>query len=180
MSLFFATGFFMGLREGEIMGLKWGDFDFTDNILRVQRTITDGSIKESTKTADYRDIPIPEIMFRYINNHKQYTLLKNEWVFVNKQNSPFMRYQSIHEYWNRILLACSLRHREAYQMRHSFACNSLSSGFELSYVQMMLGHSSLEMIFKIYGNYIPKNNSKNGFNFSHFWGNIGESKIMIR
>ncbi len=53
-------------------------------------------------------------------------------------------------------------------MRNSFACNSLVSGFELSYVQMMLGHSSLEMIFKVYGNYIPKHNPNNGFSNSHF------------
>ena len=77
MTLFFATGFFMGLREGEIMGLKWGDFDFTNNMLRVQRTIIDGKIKESTKTAEYRDIHIPEILLGYIQNHKQYKMLKS-------------------------------------------------------------------------------------------------------
>lgn len=178
MTLFFATGFFMGLREGEIMGLKWSDFDFTKNILRVQRTITDGKIKESTKTADYRDIPIPEILLGYIQNHKQYTLSKSEWVFITKHNTPFMRYQSVHEYWKQILLSCNLRYREAYQMRHSFACNALVLGFELSYVQMMLGHASLEMIFKVYGNYIPQNNSSNGFKISHFWGNHGETNAL--
>ena len=179
MTLFFATGFFMGLREGEIMGLKWGDFDFTNNMLRVQRTIIDGKIKESTKTAEYRDIPIPEILLGYIQNHKQYTMLKSEWVLITKHNTPFMRYQSVHEYWKRCLLACKLRHRETYQMRHSFACNALASGFELSYVQMILGHSSLEMIFKVYGNYIPQNNPNNGFKTSHFWGNLGETKRLI-
>ena len=180
MALFFATGFFMGLREGEIMGLKWGDFDFTKNMLRVQRTITDGKIKESTKTAEYRDIPIPEIMLGYIQNHKQYTMLKSEWVFVNKYNTPFMSYNTINKYyWRTTLLACKLRYREVYQMRHSFACNALASGFELSYVQMMLGHSSLEMIFKVYGNYIPQNNPNNGFKISHFWGNLGETKKSI-
>ncbi len=41
---------------------------------------------------------------------------------------------------------------------------------------MMLGHSSLEMIFKVYGNYIPQNNSSNGFKNSRFWGNFRENK----
>lgn len=180
MTLFFAIGFFMGLREGEIMGLKWGDFDFSKNILRVQRTITDGKIKESTKTSAYRDIPIPEILNSIIQNHKQYTMLKSEWVFVNKYNTPFMSYNTINKYyWRTTLLACNIRYREVYQMRHSFACNSLASGFELSYVQMMLGHSSLEMIFKVYGNYIPQNNLRNGFSSSAFWGNIGERASKI-
>ena len=180
MTLFFAIGFFMGLREGEIMGLKWGDFNFSKNILRVQRTITDGKIKESTKTSQYRDIPIPEILNNIIQNHKQYTILKSEWVFINKYNTPFMSYTTINGYyWKKVLLACKLRYREVYQMRHSFACNSLASGFELSYVQMMLGHSSLEMIFKVYGNYIPQNNQKNGFRNSSFWGNLGETNNKV-
>ena len=43
----------------------------------------------------------------------------------------------------------------------------------------MLGHSSLEMIFKVYGNYIPQNNPNNGFKTSHFWENLGETKKSI-
>lgn len=169
MTAFFAIGFFMGLRTGEIMGLKWSDVDFSNNILRVQRTITDGKIKEGTKTTPYRDIPIPLLAMKYINRHKQYTLLKSEWMFISNQNTPFMSYSTINNYyWKKVLLACGLRYREPYQMRHSFACNALNAGFEVSYIQHMLGHSSLEMVFKVYGNFIPKNNLKNGFNDVNF------------
>lgn len=34
-----ATGFLMGLMKGNIMALKWDNFDFSKSILGVQRTI---------------------------------------------------------------------------------------------------------------------------------------------
>ena len=177
-TLFFAIGFFMGLRVGEIMGLKWSDFDFNKNILRVQRTITDGYIKESTKTRLYRDIPIPEILYHYINNHKQYTYMKREWLFLNSKNKPYLYYIEINRIWKHLLFTLKIRYRETYQMRHSFACNSLSAGFEMSYIQMMLGHSTLNMLLTIYGNFIPNNYNKNGFKTQHLkqWGNNGEKQ----
>lgn len=49
---FFAIGDYMGLRTGEIMWLQRSDFDFTNHTLRVQRTITNGVLKDSTKTIE--------------------------------------------------------------------------------------------------------------------------------
>lgn len=47
---------------------------------------------------------------------------------------------------------------------------------EANYKHIMLCNSILELIFKVYGNYIPQNNPNNGFKISHFWGNLGETK----
>ncbi len=173
-SAFFVIGFFMGLRVGEIMGLKWGDIDFASDTIRVQRTITDGKIKQGTKTTDYRDIKIPGLVKQYIIKQKKYTMLKSEWLFVTRFNTPIMSYSTITKYyWKKALTACGLRYREPYQMRHSFACNALLEGFDVNYIQYMLGHSSLEMVFKVYGNFIPNNTQTNGFNDIYYLDKIG-------
>lgn len=164
MSLFFAIGFYMGLRTGEIMGLQWGDFDFKSNTLTVQRTITNNKIKNSTKTAEKRTIDIPPILDKYILRHKQYTFLKSDWVFISYQGAPYKNYNSITDfYWKPALQFNGIRYRQMYQMRHSFASNSLASGFAPAWVQKMLGHSTLAMIIKIYGNYIYKSEGRQGF-----------------
>jgi integrase len=61
--LFLAVLYYLGLRRGEALGLKWGDFDFDEDQVHIQRdldytcsTAQDGSLK--TEAAD-RYVPIP-------------------------------------------------------------------------------------------------------------------------
>ena len=62
--LFLAILYYLGVRRGEALGLKWGDFDFTVDQVHIQRdidftgsTAVDGTLK--TEAAD-RFVPIPE------------------------------------------------------------------------------------------------------------------------
>lgn len=150
--LFFAIGGYMGLRTGEIMGLQWSDFDFTNHTLRVQRTITNGVLKDSTKTAEYRIIEVPEILDEYIENHKQYTYSRSKWVFEAAPDISLGDYRPISKIWKHTLEACNIRYRTPYQLRHTFACNARDAGFTDSWIQHMLGHSTLDMLVRIYGN----------------------------
>lgn len=53
-----------GLRRGELLGLKWGDIDFKDNLIRIRRQVAriDGNVVEAplkTKNA-YRCVAITQ------------------------------------------------------------------------------------------------------------------------
>ena len=61
--LFLAVLYYLGLRRGEALGLQWGDFDFEDDLVHIQRDIDyvgstahDGDLK--TAAAD-RYVPVP-------------------------------------------------------------------------------------------------------------------------
>lgn len=61
--LFLAVFYYLGLRRGEALGLQWGDFNFDEDLVHVQRdidfcgsTARDGDLK--TDAAD-RYVPIP-------------------------------------------------------------------------------------------------------------------------
>lgn len=157
MAAFFAFAFYTGMRTGEIMGLKWNDIDFRKNKICVRRTITKGIIKESTKTADKRIIDIIPALDQYITAHKQHTFLKSEWLFTTYQNEPFRKIHSVSKsYYEPCLKALGLRYRNIYQTRHSFACIMVDAGENLNWIKSMLGHRTLEMIFKRYGNRINR------------------------
>lgn len=68
-------GFQLGLRIGEICGLKWGDFDLSAGTVTIQRTVTriscgNGHTKvvvQSPKTKNsHREIPIPKSLLRVL------------------------------------------------------------------------------------------------------------------
>ena len=56
--------YYLGLRRGEALGLKWGDFDFESDMVHIQRDIdfTDSVAKEDTlkTTAADRFVPVPK------------------------------------------------------------------------------------------------------------------------
>lgn len=157
MAAFFAIGFYTGMRIGEVLALKWSDVDFAKNIIVVRRTITKNRIKESTKTSESRVIDIIPVLDKYIKNHKQFTFMKSDWVFTTVYGEPYMQTENISRlYFEPCLKALKLHHRTLYQMRHSFACMMIDAGENLNWIKSMLGHRTLEMILKRYGNRINR------------------------
>ena len=62
--LFLAVLYYLGLRRGEALGLQWGDFDFDEDLVHIQRDIDyvgftahDGAL---TTAAANRYVPIPQ------------------------------------------------------------------------------------------------------------------------
>ena len=166
-TLYYMIGFFMGLRTGEIVALKWTDFDFDKKILVVQRNVFNNHVKESTKTAPLRKIAIPPILDEYIEFHKQFKD-ETDWVFPGKVTieRPMNR-RSFEDIWVKILKALRLEYRRMYSMRHSYATNSLNAGIPVNHIKHTLGHKTLSMIMKVYGNSVDKVNTRIGLNFNN-------------
>lgn len=73
---------FAGLRRGEMLALTWGDIDFKENIIRVQKDIEfrngKSYVKNFTKTAaGMRDVFIPPILVEYLKKQKEAGKVKN-------------------------------------------------------------------------------------------------------
>lgn len=167
LQAFFAIGFYTGMRTGEILALTWGDIDFNKHKIRVSKTLSNGRLKEGTKTNKTHDVDIIQPLDPYLNKHKQYTLLIGGALFMSTEKAPVKSYQTIVRAWKPVLMKLGIRYRQPYQMRHTFACMMLAAGEDPNWVKDMLGHSTLEMLFKIYGNwYQPPKNVRAGAKFS--------------
>jgi integrase len=75
--------------------------------------------------------------------------------------------------WKPALKKAGLDYRPLIQIRHTFATMMLSAGEDIGWVQNMLGHSSLQMIFTRYYAWIPRKTRKDG---SAFLESIAEKK----
>lgn len=80
---FLVTLFNTGIRTGEALALQWGDIDFENNTITIQRTQRHGVLKE-TKTnivnVNYLPAPVKEAL----QLHGQ-TAKSSLWVFPNEQ-----------------------------------------------------------------------------------------------
>ena len=181
MAAFYAVGFYCGLRTGERMGLKWSDIDFRRRLIRVRRTITHGEVKESTKNGSERDVPILDTLMPYLQNQKAQTFMKgiagaSDWMFLNNADEPFRSYANLTEhYWGPCLKALGVRYRQPYHVRHTYACLAIEAGEDLNWIKDVLGHRSLEMLMRIYGNRIRSRIDRGGHKMTDLLQSVPES-----
>ena len=105
-------GFQLGLRIGEICGLKWGDFDLSAGTVTIQRTVTriscgNGHTKvvvQSPKTkSSRREIPLPKSLLRVLKKLSK-DFSSGTWFLSGNEEKPVeprCYRKSIHGYLKR-------------------------------------------------------------------------------
>ena len=146
----------MGLRIGEICGLKWNDVDFQHKILHIRRTVqritsTDGTnktkivISTPKSAASFRDIAIPDFIMQYFKLLRD----ENDRFILSGANKPVeprtMRYR-----YKKILQASEVKNHNYHKLRHTFATNCAEHGFDIKTLSAVLGHSSVTLTLNRY------------------------------
>jgi integrase len=162
IKLFFAIGFFTGMRTGEITALKWSDIDLENKVIQVRRTRNKG-VETTPKTkSSIRDVDILDVLLPYLENHLQFKT-DNEYVFLARDNVPFNSSNKISSiYWARVLKELNIPYRNLYQMRHTFASMMIASGEDILWVSSMLGHKNANITLQVYAKYIKNDKKSRG------------------
>jgi integrase len=153
---YFEFAFFSGLRTSELIALVWGDVDFRQRTVRVQRAKVRGETKE-TKTCTIRDVELSQRAITALERQKARTLLRNQEIFLH----PFTGESIVDDrpprlFWEAALKACGLRHRAAYQTRHTCISLWLMAGANPMWVARQAGHSTPQMTFNRYARWIAR------------------------
>ena len=152
---YFEFAFFSGLRTSELIALRWGDIDWGRRTVRVQRAKVRGEIKP-TKTYQVRDVEALERAFAALRRQKALTFLAGPEVFHSPfTDAPYIDDQTPRKcFWHPALKLCGIRERDAYQTRHTFASYCLMHGANPAWLARQLGHSTTEMVFRVYARWI--------------------------
>lgn len=118
-----------GMREGEIMGLKWDCVDFKNREIRV----------EHTKAGQYRNIPMDKAVFTMLMSMPH----SKGYVFENSRTQR--AYKNIHKAYNLARAKAGLGDVRFHDLRHTFATRLVESGADIGLVQLILGHGSLQI-----------------------------------
>lgn len=147
---------FMGLRIGELCGLKWGDIDITHKLLRINRTVQrickqNGShktmlvITEPKSSDSKRCIAIPDFLIPYIlkfrGNDEDYVLSGSEKLVEPRT----MQYR-----YKKLLEDANVERSNYHQLRHTFATNCVENGFDAKTLSIVLGHSTIAITLDRY------------------------------
>lgn len=133
-----------GLRQGELLALRWEDIDLDAGRLRVCRSVYMG-IVGTTKSGKIREIPLSDkamMMLRSLPSR-----LASGLAFPG----PGGRLLTGAECRSPLLRACKragLRKIGWHTMRHTFASHLVMRGAPLKAVQELLGHANIQMTMR--------------------------------
>src|SRR5205814_7951633 len=94
-----------GLRQSELFGLKWGDFDFTQGTMNVTRSIVYGVVGPCKTESSQKPVPVHPLLADALSDwRKQCAYTKpDDWVFASK------RHRARRPYWVQSILRKDLR-----------------------------------------------------------------------
>ena len=179
---YFTVRFFTGMRTGEIDGLQWQYVDFDRRLILIRETIVAGE-EEYTKTdGSQRDIQMSQLVYDALKEQEQGTRSLSKFVFCNREGKPLDYKNVTNRVWKPLLRHLDLKIRRPYQCRHTAATLWLASGESPEWIARQLGHTTTEMLFRVYSRYVPNLSRRDGSAFERLLtsaiGNGGRQVVL--
>jgi integrase len=159
---YFTVRFFTGMRTGEAHGLKWKYVDFDKRLILVRETFVLGEDEYTKTDSSQRDIQMTQVVFEALRAQHAATGHLGDYVFCNREAKPLDNDNFGSRVWYPLLRYLGLKKRRPYQMRHTAATLWLASGEAPEWIARQLGHSSTEMLFRVYSRYVPNLTRQDG------------------
>ena len=151
--------FSTGVRPGEAMALRWSSIDWLHGTVRIVDNVVDaeiGTVEKDTKTSSPRDIPLIPSARDALEAMRPISHARSEYVFLNSSGERWACSQQMRARWVIVVRRSKVRLRTLYQTLHTFASTLLMDGESELLVARLLGHTTVEMVRRTYGRFIPQ------------------------
>ena len=163
---YYTVRFFTGMRTGEVDGLKWKYVDFERQLILVRETIVLGVVEEDAKTIEsVRDIHMSQVVYDALKRQLARSGRLKGFVFCSGTGHALDHNNITKRIWFPLLRQLGLKKRRPYQTRHTAATLWLAAGENPEWIARQMGHTSTEMLFKVYSRYVPNLTRKDGSAF---------------
>lgn len=157
----FMLAVFAGARQGELLGLKWGDIDWQNCQIHIQRTFTKGRFFATKTKGSNRKIDLGPVSMTEL---KKWRLAcpKSELdlVFPNSAGEPMNYSNMVNRHFLPALRAAGIPRIRFHDLRHTYASLLLHQGENVKYIQSQLGHSSPTVTLNVYAHLMKPTNQE--------------------
>lgn len=146
-----AAGAGLGLRPGELFGLRVCDVDFMRKEVRVEQQVQPGlGVTRPKTTSSHRQIPLPDVVAVELSVHlAAYPAKGAELVFRNERGGP-VDSRNFWYIWIRVRAAAGVPRARIHDLRHFYASTLIAAGRSPKEVAARLGHEKASMTLDIY------------------------------
>jgi integrase len=157
-----------GLREGELLGLRWEDVDLAAGTLSVRRTLSQariGHMFEAPKNGKGRNVRLTSGAVEALKRHRaaqngQRIRLGSLWqdhglVFPSQRGTTMHASNLTARSFKPLLKRAGLPDIRLHDLRHTCATLLLSEGVHPKFVQELLGHANVGITLDTYSHVLP-------------------------
>ncbi len=141
--------FWTGIRQGELLALKFGDIDFKNKKMKINKTLTRYKKEDHVSTPktpkSNRTILLNDITIKAIEKLKEinYYNSDNDYIVLSNANTIYSRLKTIEKKFN-------FKNFSIHTFRHSHATYLFSKGVNILLISKRLGHSNVSTTLNTY------------------------------
>ncbi|MEZ5155317.1 MAG: site-specific integrase [Solirubrobacterales bacterium] len=152
----YLTAAMTGLRQGELLALRWGDVDWRAGRLRVRRTFTRGSFGAPKSRRSSRSVPLTDRVAGALERHFQASAFQadEDLVFCNPHTGRPMDASRMRKRFKKALARAGIRAVRFHDLRHTFGTHCAAAGVPLRTLQEWMGHRDAKTT-QVYADYAP-------------------------
>jgi integrase len=134
---------YAGLRQGELLALRWRDIDFARSALTIARAMSAG-VESSTKSGRVRRVPLADQAAAALNrlSRREHFTGPDDLVFCNVLGRR-LDDSALRRRFRRAQRAAQVRPLRFHDLRHTFGSLLAASGVDVVTIQKAMGHSAL-------------------------------------
>ena len=164
--MYFRFLYLTGCRKGEALALSWDDVDFSQNKVKINKSVTrkakDGAYAVTTPKNKWsnREIDLPnDFMKKFMEYQKWQKDEMQDHSFVFGGNRPFVE-TTTERVFKKACEIAGVKKIRMHDIRHSCASLLISKGINIVAVSKRLGHKNIEQTLNTYSHMMPNDAKK--------------------
>jgi integrase len=152
----YLTAAMTGLRQGELIALRWKDVDWKASLIRVRRNYTRGRFGTPKTKRSSRAVPMPGRVAAALKQHSKgssYTGA-DDLVFCHPETGGPFDASKMRKRFKDAIKAAGVRSIRFHDLRHTFGTSMAAAGAPLRTIQEWMGHRDYKTT-EIYADYAP-------------------------
>lgn len=161
---YYTVRFFTGMRTNEIDGLQWKYVDFDNRQIIIREGLVQGEMTDLKTDGSAREIDMTTLVYNALKEQEKRTK-GMRYVFCSPEGCTLSHSNVTKRVWAPLLRMIGLEYRRPYETRHTAATLWLASGEAPEYIARQMGHTTTEMLFRVYSRYVPNLTRQDGSAF---------------
>jgi integrase len=142
----------LGLRVSEIMGLQWGDFDWENSTVLVQRSVVHARVGETKTEYSRRPMPLDPALKEALVTWREQCFYgtDSDWVFANDAGRPRWQETILERQLKPAALRAEIGKIGWHTFRHTYSTMLRSCGVDVKVQQELLRHADIQTTLNVY------------------------------
>ena len=152
----YVTAALTGLRQGELLALRWRDLDWDARRIRVRESLVRGELTTPKSRRSSRSVPLPTRIAEELTEHLERSLFRSpeDLVFCHPRLGKALERSRLFRRFKEAAIAAGHPRLRFHDLRHTFGTRMAAAGIPMRTLQEWMGHRDFRTTL-IYADYQP-------------------------